>query len=66
VKKLSKNERKIEDTEEQLEKRKKKRVMSFSLYAVGSTLCVVISINMYYIPIYFIYHILNFYVIIML
>jgi hypothetical protein len=36
------------------------------LHTVGSTLCVVISINICYIPIYFLYHILNFYIIIFL
>jgi hypothetical protein len=54
----------IEDTRGIIRKAQKETCYIISLHAVGSTLCVIISINMYYILIYFIYHILNFYIII--
>jgi hypothetical protein len=60
---LKKQEEELRIWEEQLEKRKKICYIIL-LHAVGSTLCVVISINMCCIPIYFMYCILNFYAIV--
>jgi hypothetical protein len=52
--------------EEQLEKRKKEICYIILLHALGTTLCVIILINMCCISIYFMYHILNFYAIVFL